>query len=91
MSQILKGRIATIYGECWIGGHTFDLEAFASRLAAEMREAVEAEREACAGVCEDTVTFSEEHINYAPDDPEIRCGWCDGLEKAAAAIRARNL
>lgn len=57
-------------------------------IAAEIREAVELEREKCAQICEDVVTFSEEHINYAPENTnQEKCGWCDGLEKAARIIR----
>ena len=57
-------------------------------LAAALRAERERALEEAARICEDTVTFSEEHENYAPDGALDPCGWCDGLEKAAAMIRA---
>ena len=45
-------------------------------------------REEAAKVCESLVTFDPEHEKYTPADADVPCGWCDGLEKAAAKIRA---
>lgn len=67
-------------------GDLHEMTYHAAYLAGAAHGAAE-EREACAQVCEDTVTFTEEHHNRDGLDP---CGWCEGLETAAARIRQRG-
>lgn len=53
-----------------------------------IRELVMRAYEEAAKQCEAVVTFSGDHIEYAPIDDSTPCGWCDGLERAAVEIRA---
>jgi hypothetical protein len=58
------------------------LAAIGSNIKVLVQKAVEAEREACAKVCDD----------LEPDDRHEGAwiaGWCDGTDDCAAAIRAR--
>lgn len=67
-----------------------EIETTRTALAAAQAALKSARMEAMeevAKICEATVTFSEEHADHVPDG-DAPCGWCAGLEKAVAAIRA---
>lgn len=74
--------------DCCYGANRLGLiDAVDSALRQREKEVRAEERERAAKICEGLVTFDPDHGKYAPEDADAPCGWCDGLEKAAATIR----
>ena len=72
-----------------VGAHLSDKDVRFERMAADIEQALRYRDERAATICEGLVTFSPEHEKYTPADG-APCGWCDGLETAASAIRGKS-
>jgi ribosomal protein S19E (S16A) len=59
------------------------------RITDRVEKALRDRDERAAKICEDLVTFPPDHEKYTPADGSP-CGWCDGLEAAASAIRGKS-
>ena len=84
IAEQITGDVAKICGCAW-SSCTRTRTATTKAIEKALRD----RDERAAKICEGLVTFSPEHEKYTPADG-APCGWCDGLETAASAIRGKS-